>query len=154
MDIIASLTVVISLFAVLASLGVLLTRDNFYAALYMSITMVFVAAIYAILDIQPAVVLITLIFIGAVGIVTIALAATYRAVPTRKINLAWGLPLIIVFGLVCYVYMNTTGGKIEVIGSNNLIAVPYEYFFVLLLLFSVIILMMLSAIKFVRGSRL
>ncbi len=91
---------VAGLFAVASSIGVLLTRDNFYAALYMSVAMLFVAAIYAAFNIQPVVVIIALIFVGAVGIVTVAIAATYRAGVSRKVNVFWVVPVIVVFAIL------------------------------------------------------
>jgi NADH-quinone oxidoreductase subunit J len=59
--------------AVLSSLGVLLSKDNFYSSLYMSATLIFVASIYAIFNLQPVFVLIVFVFVGAIGIVTVAI---------------------------------------------------------------------------------
>ncbi len=139
-------------FAVLASIGVLLTRDNLYAALYMSVAMVFVAAMYAVYNLQPVVVMIVLIFVGAVGIITIAIAATYRAIPSRSVSIAWLLPAAIVFALVAYAYSKTTDGLL--IASTDFSYVPTEYLFVILLLFAVMVLMMLSAVRLARRVEL
>ena len=78
---------------VLSSLGVLLSRDNFYAALYMSLTMIFIASMFATLNVQSGFVLIAFIFIGAVGIVTVALAAVFRRVPRGiPVEKLWIIP--------------------------------------------------------------
>ncbi len=150
MDTVTLLTAVAGVLAVLASIGVLLTRDNFYAALYMSVAMIFIAAIYAVFNLQPVVVMITLVFVGAVGIVTIAIAATYRAVPTRKVDLIWIAPVIVVFAIVSYAYFSFATANLEISAENAFADVPTDYLFVVLFLFAVMILMMLSAIKLAR----
>lgn len=144
---------VAGVFAVASSIGVLLTKDNFYAALYMSVTMLFVAAIYAAFNLQPVVVIIALIFVGAVGIVTVAIAATYRAKTSRKVNLAWTAPVVIVFGILGYAYYRFAAQDLE-IGHDSFSAVASDYFFVVVFLFSVVVLVMLSAIKLARRVEL
>ncbi|MET1124881.1 MAG: hypothetical protein ABWW66_06425 [Archaeoglobaceae archaeon] len=141
-----------SVMVVLSSIGALLTRDNLYAALYMSVAMMFVAAIYAIYDLQPVVVMIVLIFVGAVGIVTVAIAATYRAIPSRKVSLIWTAPAIIVFAVAVFAYSQL---PYELrISSTDFGVVPTQYFGVILLLFAAIILMAISAIKIARRVEL
>ncbi len=154
MNTITLLTAVAGVLAVLSSIGVLMTRDNLYAALYMTVTMLFVAAIYAAFNLQPVVVMIVLIFVGAVGIVTVAIAATYRAMPSRKIDLLWLAPAIIVFGVLCYAYYRFATTNLEISANNAFAAVPTDYLFVVLFLFVVMILMMLSAIKLARRVEL
>ncbi len=144
------ITAIAGVLAVLSSIGVLLTRDNFYAALYMSVAMLFVAAVYAAFNLQPAVVLITLIFVGAVGIITVAIAATYRAAPSRKISTLWTVPIFVVFAVVCYAYYNFAQETLAINAGNSFAMVPTDYFFVVLFLFAVMVLMMLSAIKLAR----
>uniref|UniRef100_A0A7C3ZSF9 NADH-quinone oxidoreductase subunit J n=1 Tax=Archaeoglobus fulgidus TaxID=2234 RepID=A0A7C3ZSF9_ARCFL len=141
-------------FAVASSIGVLLTKDNFYAAMYMSVTMLFVAAIYAAFNIQPVVVIITLIFIGAVGIVTVAIAATYRAGVSRKVSIFWIIPVIIVFAILALAFTSLAVDSIEVVNPDVFSAVATEYFFVILFLFALVVLMMLSAIKLARRVEL
>uniref|UniRef100_A0A7C3RDM3 NADH-quinone oxidoreductase subunit J n=1 Tax=Archaeoglobus fulgidus TaxID=2234 RepID=A0A7C3RDM3_ARCFL len=141
-------------FAVASSIGVLLTKDNFYAAMYMSVTMLFVAAIYAAFNIQPVVVIITLIFIGAVGIVTVAIAATYRAGVSRKVSIFWIIPVIIVFAILALAFTSLAVDSIEVVNPDVFPAVATEYFFVILFLFALVVLMMLSAIKLARRVEL
>ncbi len=143
---------VAGVFAVASSVGVLLTRDNFYAALYMSVTMLFVAAIYATFNLQPVVVIIALIFIGAVGIVTVAVAATYRGRTSREVSLVWVVPVFIVFAILAYAYYSLAVENIEVTGQETFSIVPSDYFSVVILLFSLTVLMMLSAIKLARRA--
>lgn len=141
---------VAGLFAVTSSVGVLLTKDNFYAALYMSVTMLFVAAIYAVFNIQPVVVIIALIFVGAVGIVTVAIAATYRAGISRKVSIFWVVPVIVVFAILALAYTNLAVESIEIANPEVFSAVATDYFFVIAFLFALVVLMMLSAIKLAR----
>ncbi len=143
---------VAGVFAVASSVGVLLTRDNFYAALYMSVTMLFVAAIYAAFNLQPVVVIIALIFIGAVGIVTVAVAATYRGKVSRDVSLLWVVPVFIVFAILAYAYYSLATSNIEISGQEMFSVVPSDYFTVIVLLFSLTVLMMLSAIKLARRA--
>ena len=126
-----------------------------YAALYMSITMILIAAIYAAYNVQQVVVLIAFVFVGAVGMITIAIAATYRFVPSRKVNLLWIAPVIIVFAIVSYLYYSyaTVNIVTENLGSA-FEKLPSEYLVLLVFLFSVMILMMLSAIKLARRVEL
>ena len=147
----SALLLATGVFAVLASIGALLTRDNLYAALYMSLTMIFVAAMYAAYNLQPVVVMIVLIFVGAVGIITIAVAATYRAAPTRKVSIAWTIPAVIVFAAVAYAYSQAPGFRVL---GGDFSYVPTQYFFVILLLFAIIVLMMLSAVRLARRVEL
>ncbi|WP_202320605.1 NADH-quinone oxidoreductase subunit J [Archaeoglobus neptunius] len=142
---------VAGVFAVASSIGVLLTKDNFYAALYMSVTMLFVAAIYAAFNLQPVVVIVALIFVGAVGIVTVAVAATYRARVSRQVSLFWTLPVIIVFGILAYAYYGLAVENLEITNQGVFSALPTDYFFVVVFLFSLVVVMMLSAVKLARG---
>lgn len=153
MNIETLITAACGLFAAASSLGVLLTRDNFYAALYMSVTMLFVAAVYAAFNIQPVVVIIALIFVGAVGIVTVAIAATYRAGVPRKISILWVIPVLAVFAILAFAYAGLAT-DFEILNPGNFEVVATEYFFVLLFLFSLVVLMMLSAIKLARRVEL
>ncbi len=145
---------VAGVFAVASSVGVLLTRDNFYAALYMSVTMLFVAAMYAAFDLQPVVVIIALIFVGAVGIVTVAVAATYRGKIAREVSLLWVAPVFVVFAILAYAYYSLAANNIEISGQETFSTIPTDYFSVIILLFSLTVLMMLSAIKLARRAEL
>ena len=92
MSVEAVLLSVVLCFAVLAAFGVLLTKDNFYAAVYMALMMTFIASCYAVFGIDAAFVLIAFVFVGAIGIVTVALAATYRRPPERQLSYIWVPP--------------------------------------------------------------
>lgn len=63
MDLQSLLISLLGIFAIACAVGSWLTRDNFYSALYMSVAMLFVAGIYASFNLQPAVVLITLVLL-------------------------------------------------------------------------------------------
>lgn len=146
MDLQTVLISTLGVLAIISAIGAWLTRDNLYSALYMSITMLFVAGIYAALNLQPAVVLITLVFVGAVGIVTIAIASTYRAKAGRRISLLWTLPVVAVMAILCYAYSKT---EIIAVKSSGLEFIS-EYFLAIVFLISMMTLVMLSAIKILR----
>lgn len=146
MDLQTLLISTLGLLAIISAIGAWLTRDNFYSALYMSVTMIFVAGIYAAFNLQPAVVLITLVFVGAVGIVTIAVAATFRAKNPRKISLLWTMPTLLVLAIVVYAYSEAQ--RISV--SSSGIEFVGDYFLAIVFLISMMVLVMLSAIKILR----
>lgn len=75
---------ILSIFSIIFALGAWVSRDNFYSALLMSATMLTVGAIYALHGIYSTFLLIAFIFIGAIGIVTVAVAATYRFLDPRS----------------------------------------------------------------------
>ena len=155
MDTATLIIAVASAFAVLSAIGVLLTRDNLYAAIYMSVTMLLIAAIYAVYNVQQVVVLIAFVFVGAVGMITIAIAATYRSVPTKKVSIAWIAPVIIVFAITSYFYYNFATSNLKVQGlSLAFEKLSTDYMVLLVFLFSLMILMMLSAIKLARRVEL
>jgi NADH:ubiquinone oxidoreductase subunit 6 (subunit J) len=138
--------------AVLSSLAVLLTRDNFYASLYMSATLIMVAGVYALFDLQPVFVLIVFIFVGAIGIVTVALAATYRFAPERQISGLWALPVIItafILGFSVYASQLVSPEKIQFALENF---ITPEYLLLILFLTALIILLMLSVLKMGVGE--
>ena len=137
----------VSVFAALSSLGVLLARDNFYASIYMSVTMLLIAAIFAILGVHSMFVIIAFIFVGAIGVITVALAATYRYLPPSKLSNIWILPAIItagmlissVYGLYSYIQLTDTVSQLA-----------ETYPEIVTLLFAMMVLMMLSAIHMIR----
>ncbi|MDK2795670.1 MAG: hypothetical protein PWQ22_973 [Archaeoglobaceae archaeon] len=128
------------------ALGALLTRDNFYSALYMSLTMLFVAGIYALYNLQPSVVLITLVFVGAVGVITIAIAATYRAQSSRKISLAWALVIAIVSATLILHFPSAVSFNV----LSNGISFLSNYLLAVLFLLATMVLVMLSTIKIIK----
>ncbi len=133
--------------AVLFSLGVLLSKDNFYSSLFMAVTLVIVASVYAFFDLQPVFVLIVFIFVGAIGIVTVALAATYRFAPERQVSVLWALPVIItalILGFSVYTTQLAYAGEIQFALGEF---ITPEYLLLILFLTSLIILLMLSVLK-------
>jgi len=143
--------------AVLSSLGVLLSKDNFYSSLYMSATLIFVASIYAIFNLQPVFVLIVFVFVGAIGIVTVAVAATYRSDPESQFSKLWAVPAVItaaVVGFAIYSYnllnpnVSLSSIKFELI---NFMA-QSEYLILVLSLVALVVLLLLSVLKMVAGG--
>ncbi len=152
MDAATLLIAVLGAFSIVSSIAVLLTKDNFYAALYMSVTMVSIAGIYAVFNLQPVVVMMVLIFVGAVGIVTVAVAATYRHRVSREVSILWTLPVMVVFAVVALSYYLSLTGSIAIKNPGDFTSVVTsekysENVFVIFFLISVTVLMMLSAIK-------
>lgn len=145
--------------AVLFALGVLVSKDNFYSSLYMSATLIFVAAVYALFNLQPVFVLIVFIFVGAIGIVTVALAATYRSEPVRQVSVLWTAPValaafIIGFSIHSYTIFNppaVSSTEIEFELMNFLSTT--EYFLIVILLISLVVLLLLSVLKMGIGGR-
>jgi NADH:ubiquinone oxidoreductase subunit 6 (subunit J) len=143
--------------AVLSSLGVLVSKDNFYSSLFMSATLIFVASIYAIFNLQPVFVLIVFIFVGAIGIVTVAVAATYRADPERQFSKLWAVPVIItafVIGFAIYSY-NMFNPKVfsSEIKFELIKFIPLsEYLLLILSLVALVVLLVLSVLKMVAGG--
>lgn len=143
--------------AVLSSLGVLLSKDNFYSSLYMSATLIFVASIYAIFSLQPVFVLIVFIFVGAIGIVTVAVAATYRSEPESQFSKPWAVLVVItaaVVGFAIYSYnllnpeMSFSVIKFELISFIS----QSEYLILVLSLVALVVLLLLSVLKMVAGG--
>jgi NADH:ubiquinone oxidoreductase subunit 6 (subunit J) len=143
--------------AVLSSLGVLLSKDNFYSSLYMSATLIFVASIYAIFSLQPVFVLIVFIFVGAIGIVTVAVAATYRSDPERQFSKPWAVLVAITaavvgFAIYSYTMLNPEISfsviKFELISFMS----QSEYLILVLSLVALVVLLLLSVLKMVAGG--
>ncbi|WP_148208703.1 hypothetical protein [Archaeoglobus profundus] len=84
-------TGLVILYVLIVTFGIasLLSRDNFYSALYMCLTMICIAGVYAYYGIHSAFALIALIFIGALGAVTLVLAYSYREKASIKYKLRW-----------------------------------------------------------------
>ncbi len=76
-------------FVVIFGLASLFSKDNFYSALYMCLTMVCIGGIYAYLGVHSAFALITLVFVGALGAVTLVLAYTYREEKAIDYRVGW-----------------------------------------------------------------
>ncbi len=143
--------------AVLSSLGVLLSKDNFYSSLYMSATLIFVASIYAIFSLQPVFVLIVFIFVGAIGIVTVAVAATYRSDPESQFSKPWAVLAVItaaVVGFAIYSYkMRNPEMSFSVIKFELITFMAQsEYLILVLSLVALVVLLLLSVLKMVAGG--
>ena len=144
---------------VLSALGVLLSKDNFYSALFMTLTLVMVATVYALFDLQPLFVLIVFVFVGVIGIVTVALAATYRAMPERQFAWIWCIPVLITavilgFSIFTHLLHGTGTGISSPIGFTlqGFLKPGSEYQLLFLFLTSLVILLFLSVIKIYRGE--
>lgn len=145
--------------AVLSSLGVLLSKDNFYSSLYMSATLIFVASIYAIFNLQPVFVLIVFIFVGAIGIVTVAVAATYRSEPESQFSKPWAVLVLITaavvsFAIYSYKMLNlkVPFSSIEFELINFMSQSESEYLILILSLVALVVLLLLSVLKMVAGG--
>ena len=152
MDMVTLSLLVMCSFAVLTSFAALLSRDNFYSALYMSITLLVIAGVYALYNVQPVFILIAFIFVGAVGAVTVALAATYRYVrPQLNLDYAWAIPAAItmlVLGFSIYAYVNYDVAA--VFSEKAVVSFVSDYIVLAVFFISLSILLMMSVVKFVR----
>jgi NADH:ubiquinone oxidoreductase subunit 6 (subunit J) len=142
--------------AVIFAIGVLVSKDNFYSALFMSVTLVLVATVYAFFDLQPVFVLIVFIFVGAIGIVTVALAATYRSAPERQLSGLWAVPVAIAAVILAgSIFMASpqpaTSGAIE---FDLVQFIPQtEYLLIVVFLVSLVVLLLLSILEIGVGGR-
>jgi len=154
MDLSGSILLVLGVVAILSSIGVLLSRDNLYASLYMAVTMILIATMYAALNLQPVFILITFIFVGAIGMVTVAIASTYRVSEKKiSVNIAWAIPVILVIGVIGYTMFTFSSGSLKSLDfGNTLITFPSDYSLLVVFLVSLMTLLMLSAISVYRRS--
>ena len=82
--------------AVIAAIGISITKDNLYAAIYLAVTTGLVGAIYGLFGITYGFVLIYLVFVGATITITIVLAATYRRIEYRGgVGKSWVVPMLL-----------------------------------------------------------
>ena len=149
--------------AALSTLGVLLSRDNFYSAVFMSLTLVLVATIYAFFSLLPVFVLIVFVFVGAIGIVTVALAATYRttAAPEFQFSLLWAVPVVAtaaILGYSIYSYATAVPAVVPAVPAVTAVSihsisfsvedfVTSEYTLLFLFLTSLVVLLLLSVLN-------
>jgi NADH:ubiquinone oxidoreductase subunit 6 (subunit J) len=142
--------------AVIFALGVLVSKDNFYSALFMSVTLILVATVYAFFDLQPVFVLIVFIFVGAIGIVTVALAATYRSAPERQLSVLWTVPVAIaVVILAGSIFMASPQPALSGAIEFDLVQfIPQtEYLLIVVFLVSLVVLLLLSILEIGVGGR-
>ncbi|WP_290898436.1 hypothetical protein [Ferroglobus sp.] len=140
--------VLLSALSVAMALGVAKSRDNFYSALYMSATLLVVGGTYAYLGVHSVLALIAFIFVGAVGIITIALAASYRFINPVKHSGYWAL-----FSAFVAVFLGTTLAVFSVslpkfVDAFKEFTADYQTY--VLLLVVMVTLLLLSAISMVR----
>lgn len=139
---------------VLSSLGVLLSRDNFYSALYMALTMIFIATTFAVFNVQSAFILIAFIFIGAIGIVTVALAAVFRYVPRKiPVDRLWILPTILTIAVLAYTLYKYATFNIST-ASVDISVFQSQYALAVVFLICLMVLLMISIVKLVRREEL
>lgn len=146
--------------AVVFALGVLLSKDNFYSALYMAATLVFVATVYAFFNLQPVFVLILFVFVGTIGIVTVALAATYRSDPERQVSRLWAVPVAITafFVSLAIATYSYSALNLQPVSSRAIefelmnFILKTEYLVLILSLMSLVILLLLSVLKMGVGG--
>jgi len=142
--------ILLSALSIAAALGVAKSRDNFYSALYMSATLLAVGGIYAYLGVHSVLALIAFIFVGAVGIITIALAASYRFIEPIKQSGYWAL-----FSAFVAVFLGTTLAVFSVSLAKfedtfRQFAADYQTY--VLFLVVMMTLLLLCAMSMVRGD--
>ncbi|WP_457590241.1 hypothetical protein [Geoglobus sp.] len=138
----------LSILAIVFGIGAWISRDNFYSAIYMSAVMLSVGGIFAFHGIHSVFVLIAFIFIGAISIVTVALAATYRFINPREISEKW----LIVAEIVAVVLAVTVGLNTFMAGefSDAFDRVLADYLTLVTFLVVLTALLMISAISMLR----
>ena len=140
--------ILLSLVAVLSAIGALFSRDNFYSAIYLAITLLAVGGIYAEHGVYSVFALIAFIFIGAIVIITIAIAATYRYLNPRKINVLW-LVIIEILALIVAVTATLNFPTLSSF-TDAFPSVLSNYMSLVTFLVVLTTLVMLSAISMVR----
>lgn len=133
---------------VLSSLGVAFSRDNLYASLYMSVTLVLIAGVYSAFGLHPVFALITFIFVGAIGMVTVVVAATYRPEMKKPLKLLWIPPVVIVAVVLIASFFRSPGGSLSIPELNFVQSFPADYALLVVFFITLMILLMLSAIRF------
>ena len=140
--------ILLSLVAVLSAIGALFSRDNFYSAIYLAITLLAVGGIYAEHGVYSVFALIAFIFIGAIVIITIAIAATYRYLNPRKINVLW----LVIIEILALIVAVTAALNFSTLSSftDAFPSVLSSYMSLITFLVVLTTLVMLSAISMVR----
>jgi len=139
--------------AILSAIGASLSRDNLYSALYMSITLILIAAIYTLFNVQSVFVLIVFIFVGAIGAVTVALAATLRTEVLKiPVDRLWIAPIIVVFAIIAFVLFTYSGYRLSIRCGPELVIPAFlsNYFLLAVFLISLSLVIMVSAVMYVR----
>ena len=147
---------ILAVVTIIFAAGMLFVRDNFFAAMYMSATLIMVATISAFFGIEPAFVLIVFIFVGAIGVVTVALASTYREHSENGNSLKmWLIPAIVTAGVIAISVYTTLGrvpvGRTIAFELASFLSNP-EYILLVISLTALGILLMLSVLKMIGGA--
>ncbi|HUV79468.1 MAG TPA: hypothetical protein VMW40_01365, partial [Candidatus Bathyarchaeia archaeon] len=117
--------------------------------------------VYAFFNLQPVFVLILFVFVGAIGIVTVALAATYRSDPERQVSGLWAVPVAITaffvsLAIATYSYsaLNLQPMPSSAIEFELMNFIPLtEYMLLVVFLISLVVLLLLSVLKISVGGR-
>ncbi|GAB6945717.1 hypothetical protein [Vulcanisaeta sp. JCM 14467] len=114
--------ITLGVFAVLSAIGITITKDNLYAAIYLAVTTGLVGAVYGLFGITYGFVLIYLIFVGATITMTIVLAATYRRIEFRGgVGKSWIIPMLL-FIVSIIVASAFTNYEVAPVTSQSLIS--------------------------------
>ena len=135
--------VIASVLAVVFGVGSLVSRDNFYSALYMCLVMVMVASIYASYGVHSAFTLIALIFIGALGVITLIFAYSYRGQRSVEHRGRW-----LVFALTVSLFVSLTLPMTSVLPKDYVGSlINYEPIYIL---FALSVMLMLTLVEIWR----
>ncbi|WP_054857389.1 hypothetical protein [Vulcanisaeta sp. JCM 16159] len=111
--------ITLGVFAVLSAIGIIITKDNLYAAIYLAITTGLVGAVYGLFGIAYGFVLIYLIFVGATITITIVLAATYRKIEIKGgVGKSWIVPMILFIIAIVVASVSTKYNVTPVTGQS------------------------------------
>jgi NADH:ubiquinone oxidoreductase subunit 6 (subunit J) len=136
--------VILSSLAILFAIASFFTKDNFYSALYMCMTMLIIAGIYAYFGIHSSFALISLIFIGALGVITLVLAYSYRRQKSIEFKLRW-----MAFAFIIIIFINLTLPIIMITATKDYLdSIPN--FRPIHMLFALLILIMFTLIEIWR----
>lgn len=114
--------ITLGIFAVLSAIGITITKDNLYAAIYLAIATGLVGAVYGLFGITYGFILIYLIFVGATITMTIVLAATYRRVEFRGgVGKSWIAPMLL-FIIAIIIASAFTNYEVTPVTSQSLIS--------------------------------
>ena len=148
MDVSTAILLTLGAVMVLSSLGVAFSRDNLYSAIYMAVTLVLIAGIYASFGLQPVFALITFIFVGAIGMVTVVVAATYRPEVRKPLRLLWIPPVAIAGIILVITFLRNAAGSLSHPDVNFVKSFPENYTLMIVFFVSLMVLLMLSAVRF------
>jgi NADH-quinone oxidoreductase subunit J len=115
----------------------------------MAFTLIMVASAYALANIQEVFILITFIFVGAIGIVTVSLSAVYKFKPKSQLSSRWAIPSAITVLVVSSIFLgNDKTLSFETTG----IVVSNEYLVLLSSFIALMVLLMISVLSISRGD--